>query len=181
MFSANIAIGNASLRHVSVNFNQVARSLVPGVVMVVSIVLLKKSFSLAQQLSLVPVVVGVMLACFGEMHFTALGFAMTMFCVLLAATKVVLSNVVLTGPLKLDPFDLLLKMCPLAAVEILLLAAVMGELHDVAAAWDAIAASQAIPVVVLSGVASFTLNITSFFANKVRKPSRVPCGLTCPC
>ena len=110
LFSANIAVGNASLRHVSVNFNQVARSLVPGVVMVASMACLGKSYSSAQQLALVPVVVGVMLACFGEMHFTTLGFCMTMLCVALAAAKVVLSNIVLTGPLKLEPMDLLLRM-----------------------------------------------------------------------
>lgn len=169
-FSANIAFGNASLRHVSVNFNQVMRSLVPGVVMVFSGYALEKTHSFAQKASLLPIVLGVMLACFGDMHFTPLGFGMTALCVVLAATKVVASNVVLTGALKLEPMDLLTRLCPLAVVELLLLSAVAGELSAILNEWESIASDNTIPVVLLSGVSSFTLNITSFWANKVTSP-----------
>eukprot|EP00613_Pedinella_sp_CCMP2098_P009483 CAMPEP_0171658720 /NCGR_PEP_ID=MMETSP0990-20121206/43128_1 /TAXON_ID=483369 /ORGANISM="non described non described, Strain CCMP2098" /LENGTH=368 /DNA_ID=CAMNT_0012240005 /DNA_START=112 /DNA_END=1218 /DNA_ORIENTATION=- len=169
-FSANIAFGNASLRHVSVNFNQVFRSLVPGVVMVASSYFLNKAYSLAQKLSLVPVVAGVMLACFGEMRFTSVGFAMTALCVLLAATKVVASNVVLTGPLKLNPMDLLTRLCPLAVIELLVMSAVTGELSEIFEKSEVIKADNTVPIVLLSGLSSFTLNITSFWANKVTSP-----------
>jgi hypothetical protein len=94
--------------------------------MVASSLFLNKAYSLAQKISLVPVVFGVMLAAFGEMHYTTVGFAMTALCVLLAATKVVASNVVLTGALKLNPMDLLTRLCPLAVLQLLLLSAATG-------------------------------------------------------
>lgn len=156
----------------------VMRSLVPGVVMIFSNILLKKTYSIQQRIAVAPVVFGVMLACFGEMHFTNLGFFVTTCCILLAASKVVISNLVLTGDMKLAPLDLLSKMCPLAFIQIMVLAFFYGELQSIADNWASITASNAIPIVALSGVSSFSLNITSFFANKVtiaQRPSSCLC------
>ena len=74
-------------------------------------------------LSLVPVIVGVALACAGEYGFTVLGALMTLLGVVLSATKGVVTNVVLVGTVKLHPFDLLLRMACMCAVECILWAA----------------------------------------------------------
>lgn len=139
--------------------------------MVLSNFLLKKTYSTQQRIAIVPVVFGVMLACFGEMHFTNLGFCVTAFCVILAASKVTISNLVLTGDMKLAPLDLLSKMCPLAFVQILMMAFVGGELQSISENWQSITSTNALPIVFLSGISSFSLNITSFFANKVPSPA----------
>ena len=76
IFAMNIAIGNLSLRFVSVNFNQVMRSLVPALVMLWDMYT-GKTFSLQKKVAVVPVVVGVAFACYGDMMFTALGFCIT--------------------------------------------------------------------------------------------------------
>lgn len=171
IFSLNIAIGNVSLRHVSVNFNQVLRSLVPALSIVMGLMAGRK-FTCRRILSVTPVVVGVAMACFGDMTYTALGFFYTFCCVILSALKVVAAGEMLTGPLKLHPVDLLGHLSPLAMMQCFALSVVSGELSAILARPELLYWNNLKPmaVVIISGFFSFSLNVTSFMTNKLTSP-----------
>jgi hypothetical protein len=136
----------------------------------ISMVYYQKVFSNERKLSVLPIVAGVALAFYGDMSFTAIGAFYTIFCVVLAALKAIMGGELLTGDLKLHPIDLLLKMCPLALVEIGIMSIMTGEVTEIISRWDELIAGPAPRVVLLSGVLSFSLNVSSFIANKVTSP-----------
>ncbi|GLD96977.1 hypothetical protein PINS_up005660 [Pythium insidiosum] len=165
VFVSNIVTGNWSLGLVSITFNQVMRALVPGVVVVLSALVLRKRYSAARKAALVPVAYGVFLACSGDNSATPLGVAITLVAVVLAALKAVLSNKFLSGELKLHPVDLILHQAPLSALWCLLAMVVTGECGVLLQHWHELPALSGWYIV--TGIVSFFLNVTSFYANKV--------------
>lgn len=73
---------------VSVPFHQIMRSTCPIVTILLYRAFYARTYSTATYLSIIPLVLGVALATFGDYSFTILGFACTLLGVVLASVKV---------------------------------------------------------------------------------------------
>ncbi|KAI8146004.1 triose-phosphate transporter family-domain-containing protein [Fennellomyces sp. T-0311] len=166
LYTINIAISNVSLNLVSVAFHQVVRAMTPVFTVMISIVFLQKSFSNLTYLSLLPVVIGVGFATFGEYGYTAVGFMLTVLGTVLAAVKTVVTNRILVGRLKLEPLDLLMRMSPLAFVQCIFYAYITGELGRVQEFSSSNMTVGLASGLIVNGIMAFGLNIVSFTANK---------------
>ncbi|KAF9045472.1 triose-phosphate transporter family-domain-containing protein [Panaeolus papilionaceus] len=196
LYTVNIVVSNASLRLVTVPFHQVVRASSPFFTILFSALLLGKRSSRRKLLSLVPVVIGVGFATYGDYYFTPLGFFLTLLGTLLAALKTILTNVILmqtpVNPgtftlgliglpsvrlpkLSLTPLHLLYLLSPLAFMQTIMLAQFTGELVDVRGWFFGTPISSLTGVVgtggarwslVLNGVMAFMLNVVSFNANR---------------
>lgn len=167
IFSLNIAVGNMSLKYVSVNFNQMMRSLVPALSIVLGKILYGRYISTQRIKAVIPVVIGVALATLGDKaNITLWGLIVTTTCISLAALKVVSGGEMVR---ELSPLELLRQMSPPALVQCLLLSWWNGELF--AAEDDGNKPSpNAWLLVTLTGIVSFTLNIASLQSNKLTSP-----------
>ena len=175
IFTLNIALGNVSLQHVSVNFNQVLRSLVPVVTVGLTRYALRQPISATRQRAVWPVVAGVAWACAGDRYAVSLpGMVYTLLSVVLASIKVVASTELLTGKSrKLHPVVLLQLLAPWALGQCLVLAVMTGEWALIRERWnrelDPLATGDWVPVSVLlfSGLLAFGLNISALQAYKL--------------
>ncbi|KAF6751176.1 triose-phosphate transporter family-domain-containing protein [Ephemerocybe angulata] len=102
LYTLNIVVSNASLRLVTVPFHQCVRASAPLFTIALSALLLRKYSSKAKLVSLIPVMLGVALATYGDYYFTPRGFLLTLLGTLLAALKTIVTNL-LQSPKPRDP------------------------------------------------------------------------------
>ncbi|KAF6230610.1 hypothetical protein HO173_011147 [Letharia columbiana] len=168
LFTVNIAISNVSLAMVSVPFHQIMRSTCPIFTILIYRFFYGRTYSQATYISLIPVILGVGLATYGDYYFTGIGFTLTLFGVVLSALKTVMSNRIMTGSLALPALEILLRMSPLAALQSLLYAVATGE-ASAFLAW--VAEGNLTPsyssALLGNGLLAFLLNVSSFQTNKL--------------
>lgn len=162
------AISNVSLALVSVPFHQVLRSTCPVATILIYKVVYGRSYSRSTYLSMVPLIIGVGLATFGDYYFNLIGFTLTLLGVVLAAIKTVATNRLMTGSLALSAMEVLFRMTPLAAIQCLFYAAASGELAGLRTTIaEGVFDNSFLFALFCNGLMAFSLNIVSFQTNKV--------------
>ncbi|KAI5481267.1 ribonuclease III [Pseudohyphozyma bogoriensis] len=166
LYTINIAVSNLSLHLVTVPFHQVVRAMTPLFIIVLSIIFIGKRYSRNTYLSLLPVVLGVVFATYGDYRWTMWGMILTLLGTLLAALKTLATNRLLVGRLKVHPLDLLIRMSPLAFMQCVLWGWWSGELEKVRV-YGATEMTRGKAIALFTnGVIAFGLNVVSFTANK---------------
>lgn len=185
LYALNIAMSNVSLAHVSLSFHQIVRSSVPVFILVLEAAWLSRRHSTGRKLSLIPLIFGVTLATteeFKDVNFTMVGLLLTLAGVVLAALKGVATNVLMVGPLKMHPLQVISHMALPAAIQCFAYGVIAGELKSINALfsklhYEAVTVEQSggplsYPVLAMvsklavNGGLAFVLNWVSFTANK---------------
>jgi len=168
LFTLNIAISNVSLAMVSVPFHQIMRASCPAVTLLIYRTIFSRTYATQTYLSIIPLILGVAIATMGEMTVTPLGFILTALGVLLAATKTVVTNQLMTGSYKLPAMELLFRLTPLAAIQCLGYAAISGEFSKIGPAVSSGDVTFGfLAIVVVNAAMAFFLNTVSFQTNKL--------------
>lgn len=167
----------------SISFHQVIRSTTPLVTTLVDSVVYGRTFPKMTYLSLMPIVLGVSIATYGDLTYTNVGLAVTLLGVILSTLKTVVTNKLLTGRLALSPLEILFRMSPLACGHSLIMASWQGELGrpfealnnvlsmSSASRSSSVYSANILGVVLLgNGVLAFVLNMSSFNTNKLAGP-----------
>ncbi|XP_063900054.1 uncharacterized protein LOC135119581 [Zophobas morio] len=136
--------------------------------MLISFLILGTTFSLRIWISVVPVIVGMILACYGDVeNITIWSLTILISGCFASGLKIVMTKVLLSGSHRYHPFDLLQKVTPLCAIQltpVILYLEYSGLRVD-----DSVNLSQWM-VVFATGIMAFSLNIANFFTNRVVSP-----------
>ena len=153
---------------VSVPFHQIARSICPVFTIVIYRVYYGRVYANNTYVSLIPVVLGVGLATYGDYYFTIIGCIITFVGVILSAIKAVASNRLMTGSLALPALEILLRMSPLAAIQSFLYSMATGELAAfITWVHEGNLTTTHGLALIGNGVLAFLVNVSSFYTNKL--------------
>lgn len=148
---------------VTVPFHQTVRALTPVFTVAIYRIVFHGIYGTDTYISLIPVIIGVMLASYGDLDATVLGFVMTMLGTVLAAVKTVATNRLQTAGLHLGALELLYRMSPIACIQSLAVAYMCGEFDRFE---PSVLRSSSVLILLINGAIAFGLNVASFEANK---------------
>lgn len=138
----------------------------PLFTIILSAAFFQKRHSLSTYRSLMPVVVGVVFATYGDYYFTMWGLFLTLLGTVLAALKGLVTNKIQVGRLKLHPLDVLYRMSPLAFAQCVIFGWWSGELNKVRVYAETDLTRGKAMAILLNGLIAYGLNVVSFTANK---------------
>ena len=116
IFCITIVLGNVSLRFIPVSFNQALGATTPAFTAILAAVMMGHREAPSVYLSLIPVVVGIVIASGAEPMFNIVGFTAALAATAGRALKSVLQGLMLSDSSeKMDSLSLLLYMAPIAA------------------------------------------------------------------
>lgn len=164
IFILNIVLGNVSLKYVPVSFMQTVKSAVPAFTYLLQVLLAQRVFEFDLAGSLVPIVLGVMLATWTEVNFNFIGFMCALTASVTTAIQSIVSSLLLTGPLKMDSVNLVYHLAPISVL-LLLPFVLWFEWNDMVSRPE-ILTPMLFALLTVSSALAFALNFSVFYAIK---------------
>jgi len=116
-FTLSIVTGIWALKYIPVSFDQAIGSTTPAFTALLTIIIIGRYERMVTYVTLVPVIVGILIASKGEPGFDMLGFLLSVTATAARGTKSVMQQVLLSEDgVKLDSINALRHMCPWAVV-----------------------------------------------------------------
>ncbi|CAM9393506.1 unnamed protein product, partial [Laminaria digitata] len=169
----NTLIGRANIAVPTTFDQQVMQAVGPLLVLLITTRVFKRSVSRARKLAAAPIVVGVALTWFGEMELSVAAAAVSISCVALNASKVVIYSEMLSGDYKVTPLHLLSRVSPMTLVQVGMFALFRGEVSGMVGQWREILTGWSLHVIAVTGVVSFAMTVLSMHATKFATPLTV--------
>lgn len=166
VFCVSVVLGNVSLRYIPVSFNQAIGATTPFFTAVLAFVVQQRIESPITYLTLVPVVVGVVVATQAEPLFNMIGFCAAVAATVARAFKSVLQGALLSSEEeKIDSQNLLRYMAPTAACLLLPVALIfegprLWALDPTYFTWSLWG------LLVLNACTAYFVNLTNFLVTK---------------
>jgi len=116
IFAAVLWFGNAAYLYLSVSFIQMTKAFMPALVYFVGMCFGQQTLSLPKTLNLIIVVIGTLIASYGEVAFVLEGFVFLLASLVLEAVRICLLQILLQKPeLKLNPIQTMMYVSPITA------------------------------------------------------------------
>ena len=171
VFVASVVGGNISLRFIPVSFNQAIGATTPFFTALLSLFIMRHKESTQTYMTLVPIVLGIMIASKAEPLFHPVGFVACFSATFARALKSVLQGVLLTNENeKLYSLNLLMYMSPVALFVLVASANVMEPDAFGVFYQNCVDSPKFFFTVALNCVLAFSVNLTNFLVTKCTSP-----------
>ena len=167
VFCVAVVLGNVSLKFIPVSFNQAIGATTPAFTALLAAIMLGHRETKSVYLSLIPVIVGIVIASGAEPMFNLVGFCAALTATAGRALKSVLQGLMLSDSSeKMDSLSLLLYMAPVATAALV----PITLFFEPTALANAIVLGQTgqgfWPLLVFNAVMAYFVNLTNFLVTK---------------
>tara|TARA_B110000459_G_C16561651_1_gene471872 strand:- start:199 stop:1173 length:975 start_codon:yes stop_codon:yes gene_type:complete len=171
VFVASVVGGNVSLRFIPVSFNQAIGATTPFFTALLSLFIMRQKETPEVYVTLVPIVLGIVLASKAEPLFHMIGFIACFSATFSRALKSVLQGLLLTNEAeKLDSLNLLLFMSPVALIVLLTATTIMEPDAFPVFLENCTQSPIFFFILTLNCVLAFSVNLTNFLVTKCTSP-----------
>jgi drug/metabolite transporter (DMT)-like permease len=167
VFCVAVVLGNVSLKFIPVSFNQAIGATTPAFTALLAALMLGHRETKSVYLSLVPVIIGIVIASGAEPMFNVVGFCAALTATAARALKSVLQGLMLSDSSeKMDSLSLLLYMAPVATAALV----PITLYFEPTALANALVLGQTgqgfWPLLVVNAVMAYFVNLTNFLVTK---------------